>query len=72
LRGIAVGRYFAPIHLQPIYRSCSGRKSVLPVTEFQASRSLALPFFNRIADQEIIEVCEALVQLIRSIQLGGS
>ena len=72
LRGIAVGRYFAPIHLQPIYRSCSGRKSVLPVTEFQASRSLALPFFNRIADEEIIEVCEALVQLIRSIKLGGS
>jgi perosamine synthetase len=72
LRGIAVGRYFAPIHLQPVYRSCSGRKSVLPVTEFHASRSLALPFFNRIADEEIIEVCEALVQLIRSIKLGGS
>jgi perosamine synthetase len=72
LRGIAVGRYFAPIHLQPIYRSCSDRKSVLPVTEFHASRSLALPFFNRIADEEIIEVCEALAQLIRSIKLGGS
>jgi dTDP-4-amino-4,6-dideoxygalactose transaminase len=72
LRGIAVGRYFAPIHLQPIYRSCSDRKSILPVTEFHASRSLALPFFNRIADEEIIEVCEALAQLIRSIKLGGS
>ncbi len=72
LRGIALGRYFAPIHLQPIYRSRSGRKNVLPVTEFQASRSLALPFFNRIGDEEISEVCEALLQLIRSIKLGGS
>jgi perosamine synthetase len=72
LRGIALGRYFAPIHLQPIYRSRSGGKNVLPVTEFQASRSLALPFFNRIGDEEIGEVCEALVQLIRSIKLPGS
>jgi perosamine synthetase len=71
LRGIALGRYFAPIHLQPIYRSGPGKKSVLPVTECQASRALALPFFNRLKDEEIKEVCEELVRLIRSVKLGA-
>jgi perosamine synthetase len=66
LRGIALGRYFAPIHLQPIYRSSFATKPVLPVTEFQASRSLALPFFNRIRDDEINEVCRTLLELIQS------
>jgi perosamine synthetase len=65
-RGIVLGRYFAPIHLQPIYHQSDSGKTVLPVTEFQASRSLALPFFNRIRDEEIKEVCQMLVELIRS------
>jgi perosamine synthetase len=68
LRGIGLGRYFAPIHLQPIYRSRSAPRAVLPVTEFHASRTLALPFFNRIREEEINEVCQTLVQLIRSIK----
>jgi len=66
-RGIALGRYFAPIHLQPIYQPSGSGKSALPVTEFQASRSLALPFFNRIRDEEIKEVCQTLVELIRPL-----
>jgi perosamine synthetase len=70
-RGIGLGRYFAPIHLQPIYRSCSAPRAALPVTEFHASRSLALPFFNRIREEEINEVCQTLVQLIRSIKPDG-
>jgi perosamine synthetase len=64
-RGIALGRYFAPIHLQPIYRPSGSGKAALPVTEFQAARSLALPFFNRIREEEIKEVCQTLVELIR-------
>jgi perosamine synthetase len=66
LHGIALGRYFAPIHLQPIYQSSVNRNAVLPVTEFQASRVLALPFFNRIREEEIEEVCRTLVGLLRS------
>jgi len=66
-RGIALGRYFAPIHLQPIYQSSDSRENALPVTEFQASRSLALPFFNRTREEEIKEVCRMLVELIRSV-----
>ena len=63
--GIGAGRYFAPIHLQPIYKSlpCS---SSLEVTESNASRTIALPFFNRIQQSEIQEVCEYLVKLVRT------
>ena len=68
-RGIACGRYFAPIHLQPAYQFASVRRTDLSVTEYQASRSLALPFFNRLQDEQIEEVCENLRE---SIQLAGS
>jgi perosamine synthetase len=64
-RGIGVGRYFAPIHLQPIYRSESQERAPLPVTESIASRCLALPFFNRIREEQIEEVCETLTKLIK-------
>jgi perosamine synthetase len=66
-RGIGLGRYFAPIHLQPIYQVSGSGKTALPVTEYQASRSLALPFFNRIREEEIKEVCQTLVELIRPV-----
>jgi perosamine synthetase len=69
-RGIAVGRYFAPIHLQPIYKSCYAQNFALPITEFQASRSLALPFFNRIREDQIAEVCRVLIELIQKTGLA--
>jgi perosamine synthetase len=52
--GIATGRYFAPIHLQPAWRGHpSATRSSLPVSESTALRTLALPFFNRITlDQQ--------------------
>ena len=59
-RGISCGRYFAPIHLQPAYRSACQPGADLSVTEFEASRCLALPFFNRLQDEQIAEVCENL------------
>ena len=64
-RGIACGRYFAPIHHQPIYRSARWRRAELPVTDWVASRSVALPFFNRIQDAQIDEVCQTFTELIR-------
>ena len=64
-RGIGVGRYFAPIHLQPIYKGWA-TTGTLPVTEQIASRAIALPFFNRIQSDQIEEVCSTLVELIDS------
>ncbi|MGC9291536.1 MAG: DegT/DnrJ/EryC1/StrS family aminotransferase [Acidobacteriaceae bacterium] len=58
-QGIGCGRYFAPIHLQPSYAAWRG-PACLPVTEFHATRTIALPFFNRITETEIGQVCLAL------------
>lgn len=62
--GIECGRYFVPIHLQPLYRHEPCRASELPVTEWAAERTLALPFFNRIKECEIQDVCDALSALV--------
>ena len=64
-RGIGVGRYFAPIHLQPIYRT-ETNPYTLPFTENIASRTLALPFFNRIQEHQVKEVCATLTSLVES------
>jgi len=64
-QGIETGRYFAPIHLQPAY--AAWRESAgLPVTESVAARTLALPFFNRITDEQIEHVCAALRDVLRT------
>jgi len=62
-RGIGCGRYFAPIHLQPAYQSTCPQRHDLSVTEQQAARALALPFFNRLRDEQINEVCGNLCEL---------
>jgi len=63
-RGIACGRYFAPVHRQPLYAAFA--PADLSVTEQAAARTLALPFFNRLTDAEIAEVCETLREGIRA------
>jgi len=63
-RGIECGRYFAPIHLQPAYREAPCRKGDLSLTESIADRSLALPFFNRMTEEQIGEVCDTLAELL--------
>lgn len=65
-RGIATGRYFAPIHLQPAWCDQPCADVRLPVTESVARRTLALPFFNRIDGEQQREVCAALRELIES------
>lgn len=69
LRGIATGRYFGPIHLQPAWRTHSCASAVaLPVTEAIARRTLALPFFNRISASQQNEVAMALRDAVESEQ----
>jgi perosamine synthetase len=67
VRGIVLGRYFTPIHLQPAYRTFSQNNSMLPVTEFEAQRTLALPFFNQIGGEQVDEVSESLRTLCAAI-----
>jgi perosamine synthetase len=66
-RGIECGRYFAPVHQQPLYAARADRAYDLPVTEQSAQRMLALPFFNHLKDEEIAEVCESLRQALRGV-----
>ncbi|MGD0892132.1 MAG: DegT/DnrJ/EryC1/StrS family aminotransferase [Terracidiphilus sp.] len=63
-RGIATGRYFPPIHLQPAWRAQSQAVPHLPITESVARRTLALPFFNRITPQQQQQVAAALAEAI--------
>jgi perosamine synthetase len=63
-RGIACGRYFAPIHLQPPYK-VDGFE--LSVTEHVADRTIALPFFNAISEHQLDEVCRALLECVERV-----
>ena len=65
-RGIACGRYFAPIHQQPAYLAETFGKCTLDVTERASERTLALPFFNRITSRQIDEVCRSLGELVEA------
>lgn len=67
-RGIECARYFAPIHLQPLYTKLFGfRAGDFPITEQAAERALALPFFNKLTEDQSIEVCQNLEQLIKHL-----
>jgi len=66
-RGIGCASYFAPVHQQPLYAACHGLRHDLPITEQCAQQTLALPFFNRLKDEQIAEVCETLREAIRRV-----
>jgi perosamine synthetase len=63
-RGIGCGRYFAPLHLQPLFAPYVNPNDDLAVTEHVAARTLALPFFSGLTDGQIVEVCESLRTLL--------
>jgi perosamine synthetase len=60
-QGIATKAYLPCIHLQPYYRERFGFKGgEFPVAERASARSLALPFFNGMAEEQVDRVCGAL------------
>lgn len=67
-RGIATGRYFPPLHRQPVLRTNANRRDRLPNTETVASRVIALPFFNELTEAEIHEIAGALEESIRELR----
>jgi len=59
--GIGCSNYFSPVHLQPFYRERFGfEEGDFPVTERIAARTLALPFFNRLTEEDQDRVVAAL------------
>ena len=67
-KGIATGRYFAPLDRQPVLRSFGYEPSRLPNTVAVAERIIALPFFNELTRAEIHEVCGALKESIGELR----
>ncbi|KUK66061.1 MAG: Glutamine--scyllo-inositol transaminase, partial [Mesotoga infera] len=51
--GVQCRDYFRPIHLQPFYMTKFGFKNgMFPVTEELARRTVAIPFFNNLSEEE--------------------
>jgi len=57
--GVQCKPYFTPIHLPPFYRKMFGYKEGdFPVTEDVSGRTIALPFFNNLKEEQIEYVVE--------------
>jgi dTDP-4-amino-4,6-dideoxygalactose transaminase len=60
-RGVASKAYLPCIHTMPFYRERFGfRGGEFPVAERVAERSLALPFFTAMTEEDVDRVCTAL------------
>jgi len=69
--GIECGDYFPPIHLQPLYRGISGyREGDFPVAESVSERTIALPFYNNLSEEQIEYVVRTLKQVIFEVSKG--
>jgi len=65
-RGIGCSDYFQPIHLQPFYRERFGYKEGdFPITEGIASRTIALPFYNNLTEEQIEYVVSNLNDILK-------
>jgi perosamine synthetase len=72
-KGIECGYYFAPIHLQPFYvKLFNYKQGDFPITESVSYRTIALPFYNRLKQNEIKYVAASLKDIIQSIKKGGA
>jgi dTDP-4-amino-4,6-dideoxygalactose transaminase len=61
--GVQTGiHYPTPIHLLPAYSDLHYRIGDFPVSERVASQELSLPMFPELADEQIEEVCEAVLE----------
>jgi perosamine synthetase len=66
-RGIPSKPYFPAVHLMTFYRERFGhREGEFPVCEDVAARSIALPFFSRMTEDQVDRVASALQSVIRS------
>ena len=60
-RGIGCRDYFTPIHLQPYIREALGtHEGQFAVTESVCDRTIALPFYPQMTQQEVGQVVDAL------------
>ena len=64
-RGIQVSNYFPPVHLQPFIAEQFGyRQGDFPIAESVCERTIALPFYNNLAKDEVAIVCKTLKRIL--------
>jgi perosamine synthetase len=67
-RGIGCSNYFTPIHLQPFYRKIFGfKEGDFPITEHVSVRTIALPFYSNLSEQDINSVVQNLKEIVASL-----
>lgn len=60
--GIGTGLHYPiPIHLQDAYRALGHEEGAFPNAEWSASHLLSLPMFPELSDEQIDQVCDALI-----------
>lgn len=65
-RGIGCGNYFPPIHLQPFYQEMFGfKKGDFPITEHASERTIALPFYGNLKEEQVEQVVSDLKTLLK-------
>lgn len=64
-QGIQVSNYFPPVHLQPFIAERYGcREGDFPIAESASRRTIALPFHNRLTQDEAAIVCGTLKAIL--------
>jgi perosamine synthetase len=64
--GVACASYFPPIHLQPYFRQMGFEPGSFPVTERVAETTVALPFFNRLTEADVVRVAAAVQEALHA------
>ena len=60
-QGIQVSNYFPPVHLQPFIAAQYGHApGAFPITESVSGRTIALPFYSHLTQDEVAIVCGVL------------
>lgn len=66
--GVQSAPYFPCIHLQPYYKETFGfRRGMFPITESVSDRSLAIPFFADITEDEMLQVARHIESALTTI-----
>ena len=67
-KGIHCNSYFSPIHLQPFYTELFNyKRGDFPITEEVSDRTIALPFYNNLKEDQIDFICKNFKSAIHSL-----
>jgi len=67
-QGIQTSNYFPPVHLQPFMAKQFGyRPGDFPITESISERTIALPFYNHLHEDQVDFICSQLTEALNSL-----